>query len=116
MPGARIDCIIGPGVRVAPSLSDLGRVADAYIGKRYFLIPAITTDATVYPDYWARNEVYWYCGAVESVYCVIVMVCVDDYAGFVTIYVDFLENFEIFGRFLKVKGFQMLNFAVYTEK
>ncbi len=48
---------------------------------------------------------------MESGYCVKVLVYVDTYAGFVTIYVDFLENFEIFEILLGVRGFQVLNLA-----
>ncbi len=45
------------------------------------------------------NAVYYGNGEEESESRVIIMVYVDTYAGFVTIYVDFLKIFEIFEKF-----------------
>ncbi len=63
---------------------------------------AITTDAVVATENSpgiVTNAVFGRCGEEESESRVIIMVYVDTYAGFVTIYVDFLEIFEIIEKF-----------------
>ena len=87
------------GVRVVPFLSDLEVLADTYLATNDFL-PSDYGDRCSCCDRKrgldATNAVYYGNGEEESESCVIVMVNVDTYAGFVTIYVDFLEIFEKF--------------------
>ncbi len=88
--------VIGPGVRVVPFLSDLGERADTYLATNDFLPSDYGDNCDNIQCFWAKNEVYYGNGEEESESRVIIMVYVDTYAGFVTIYVDFLKIFEKF--------------------
>ncbi len=83
--------VIGRGVRVVPFLSDVWPWADTYLATNDFLPSDYGDNCDNIQCFWAKNEVYYSNGEEESEFRVIIMVYVDTYAGFVTIYVDFLK-------------------------
>ena len=86
-------------MRVVPFLSDLEVLADTYLATNDFLPSDYGDNCDRKRGLDATNAVYYGNGEEESESRVIIMVYVDTYAGFVTIYVDFLKIFEIFEKF-----------------